>query len=38
MFEKAWTEIFDFAANPKTFAQRKGNQLKSVKLAVAVGA
>jgi hypothetical protein len=38
MFKKVWTEIFDFAINPKAFAQKKGNQLKSVKLAVAVGA
>ena len=38
MFKKVWTEIFDFATNPKAFAQRKGNHLKSVKLAVAAGA
>ncbi len=37
MFKDVWTEIFDFAANPKAFKQRKEVHPKRVKLAVPVG-
>ena len=34
MFEEIWTEIFEFATNPKAFDQRKETHPKVVKLAV----
>ena len=37
-FHDLWTEIFDFAANPKTFAQRRKSKPKVVKLAVPTAA
>ncbi len=37
MFEEVWTEIFNFAANPKAFDRGKKNHSKPVKLAVPLG-
>jgi hypothetical protein len=34
-FEDLWTQIFDFSADPKAFAQRRRSKPNAVKLAVA---
>jgi hypothetical protein len=35
MFQEVWTEIFDFAANPRAFDQRKRTHSKPIKLVAA---
>ena len=37
MFEEVWTEIFEFATDPKALDQRKETHPKRVKLAVTAG-